>query len=346
MRGSLKSRQSRIPAQSRSKQLSGNAKNIGRSLVRTPAMHLSRRNIIAAVLGAFYGKELSAAELAGRICKVDVNRDLPILTAWDLGVDDPTAIWVFQVEPGRVNAIDYYESSGHGLSHYVDWLNENNYRGVDWVPHDARVREFGSGRTRIEAMLKLGRKPRLVPAHSVMDGINAARQTIPCTYFDATRCAKGLEALREYKAEFDDDLRTFKKVPKHDWSSHAADAFRYLAMAWREPMQAEDEKPDAIAEMLKPKTLDQAWEEYTQEQIDQGADPDEFKPSIITGRENERRQCLLCRAPAMVERKFMRLHQAGRQHSGCIRTGPCRRCAGDCGLIVCVAETCGLTTPT
>jgi hypothetical protein len=180
-------------------------------------MHLSRRNIIAAVLGAFYGKELSAAELAGRICKVDVNRDLPILTAWDLGVDDPTAIWVFQVEPGRVNAIDYYESSGHGLSHYVDWLNENNYRGVDWVPHDARVREFGSGRTRIEAMLKLGRKPRLVPAHSVMDGINAARQTIPCTYFDATRCAKGLEALREYKAEFDDDLRTFKKVPKHDW---------------------------------------------------------------------------------------------------------------------------------
>jgi hypothetical protein len=230
----------------------------------------------AAVLGAFYGKELTAAEIAGRVCQVEVNRDLPILTAWDLGVDDPTAIWVFQVEPGRVNVIDFYESSGQGLQHYVEWLNENNYRGVDWVPHDARVREFGSGRTRIEAMLKLGRKPRVVPAHSIMDGINAARQTIPLTYFDATRCAKGLEALREYKAEWDDDLRTFKKTPKHDWSSHAADAFRYLAMAWREPMRAEAEKPDPIKEILKPKTLNQCWDEYTHEQIEAGADPEEW----------------------------------------------------------------------
>lgn len=164
------------------------------------------------MLGAFYGKELTAAEIAGRVCQVEINRDLPICTAWDLGVDDPTAIWVFQVEPGRVNVIDYYESSGYGLEHYVDWLNDNNYRKcIDWVPHDARVREFGSGRTRIESMLRLGRKPpRVVPSHSLMDGINAARQTIPLTYFDATRCAKGLEALREYKSEWDDDLRTFK----------------------------------------------------------------------------------------------------------------------------------------
>jgi hypothetical protein len=171
---------------------------------------------------------------------------------------------------------DYYESSGQGLQHYVEWLNDNNYRGVDWVPHDARVREFGSGRTRIEAMLKLGRKPRVVPSHSLMDGINAARQTIPLTYFDATRCAKGLEALREYKAEWDDDLRTFKKTPKHDWSSHAADAFRYLAMAWREPMQVQEEKPDPIKELLKPKSLNQHWADYVDEMCDQGADPEEW----------------------------------------------------------------------
>ena len=128
----------------------------------------------------------------------------------------------------------------------------------------------------MEVMLSLRRQPRIVPGHKLMDGVNAARQTIPLTYFDATRCAKGLEALREYKAEWDDDLRTFKKTPKHDWSSHAADAYRYLAMAWKEPMQAEAEKPDPIKEMLKPKTLDQVWEEYTQERIDAGADPEEF----------------------------------------------------------------------
>src|SRR5262249_40286409 len=78
----------------------------------------------SAVLGSFFGKELTASEIAGRICQIEVNRDLPIHTAWDIGVDDPTAIWVFQVEPGRVNVVDYCESSGHGLEHYVDWLKE------------------------------------------------------------------------------------------------------------------------------------------------------------------------------------------------------------------------------
>jgi phage terminase large subunit len=110
----------------------------------------------------------------------------------------------------------------------------------------------------------------------LMDGINAARQTIPLTYFDAARCAKGLEALREYKAEWDDDLRTFKRQPKHDWASHAADAFRYLSMAWREPLPPEEENPDPIKELLKPLTLNDMWQSYVDEQIERGADPEEF----------------------------------------------------------------------
>jgi phage terminase large subunit len=144
------------------------------------------------------------------------------------------------------------------------------------VPHDARVREFGSGRTRIEAMLSLGRKPRVVPAHTLMDGINAARQTIPLAYFDAARCGKGIEALREYKAEWDDELRTFKKTPLHNWASHAADAFRYLAMAWREPMVATEEKPNPIAELLKQRTWDDVWQMHVEERIDLGVDPNQF----------------------------------------------------------------------
>jgi hypothetical protein len=81
----------------------------------------------------------------------------------------------------------------------------------------------------------MGRNPRLVPDHTVADGIQAARLTIPYAYFDATRCGRGLECLRSYCAEWDENLRTFKRTPKHDWASHGADAFRYLAMSWQEP---------------------------------------------------------------------------------------------------------------
>jgi phage terminase large subunit len=220
----------------------------------------------AAVLGAYWGKELTKAEQAGRIGEVKINRQFPVHTAWDIGVDDPMAIWAFQIFPGRVHIIDYYESSGHGFDHYVDWLKERKYHGIDWVPHDAKMREPGApgARTRIETLISLGRKPRLVSDQGLMDGINAARKTIPHCWFDARACAKGLEALREYKAEWDQDIRTFKKTPKHDWASHAADAFRYLSLAWREPIPA-DEPKDPIAEMLKPRTFNDLMAEFDAE---------------------------------------------------------------------------------
>ena len=106
-----------------------------------------------------------------------------------------------------------------------------------------------------------------------MDSINAARQTIPLAWFDAARCAKGLEALREYKAEWSEEFRTFKKTPLHNWASHAADAFRYLAMAWREPMADDDSEQtpeQVIAEILRPRTLDQMFAAYAEERADAG----------------------------------------------------------------------------
>jgi hypothetical protein len=110
------------------------------------------------------------------------------------------------------------------------------------VPHDAKVRELGTGRTRVETLLTLGRKPKLIPSHTIMDGINAARVGFPRFWFDSIRCKPGLEALRQYHAEYDGKAKTFKTTPKHDWTSHAADAFRYAAMAWRE-MKPEKPKP-------------------------------------------------------------------------------------------------------
>ena len=198
----------------------------------------------AAILGAFWAKELNKADHEGRICRVDVDPAYPVHTAWDLGIDDAMAIWCFQASPGTLHIVDYYESSGYGFDHYCDWLDARGYHGTDYVPHDARMRELGSpaGRTRIETLIALGRKPKVVPNHKIPDRINAGRKTIPVAKFDATRCAKGLEALREYKAEWDEEARTFKRTPNHDWASHAADAWGYLSVGWNYAPKPQEKK--------------------------------------------------------------------------------------------------------
>ena len=118
------------------------------------------------------------------------------------------------------------------------------------------------------------RKPRLVPNHTVIDGINAARQTINSCWFDAARCSRGLDCLRSYAVEWDEHARTFRKTPAHNWASHAADSFRYLAMSWREPIQAE-EQPNPVKELLKPRTWNDVWESYADERLDGGDEYDE-----------------------------------------------------------------------
>ena len=198
----------------------------------------------AAILGSYYGREMAEAELAGRITAVDYEPGLDVHTAWDLGIGDSTAIWFWQIAGGEIRVIDHYEAHGQALPHYAAVLASKPYRyGWDYVPHDARVRELGTGRTRVETLRNLGRKPRLVPSHEVMDGINAGRLTMPRCWFDADACRDGLEALRQYRADFDDKARVFRDKPKHDWTSHTADAFRYLAMAWREARKPAPESP-------------------------------------------------------------------------------------------------------
>jgi hypothetical protein len=114
---------------------------------------------------------------------------------------------------------------------------------ADFVPHDAKVRELGTGRTRIETMVSLGRNPLLVPDHKVMDGINALRVSMPKVWIDADRCAVGIEALRQYREDYDEKKKVFLGRPRHDWSSHAADAARYMAMAWRQLVPKPPPKP-------------------------------------------------------------------------------------------------------
>lgn len=207
--------------------------------------------------GAYYVRELIDAKNSGRICFVMRDVELPVHTAWDLGVGDSTAIWFFQVVANEIRVIDFYENSGQGLSHYVDVLAAKGYRyGDDYVPHDAKVRELGTGRTRVETLQSLGRKPKLIPQHTLMDGINAVRETLPRCWFDERATELGLEALRQYRSEYNEDAAVFHDKPRHDWTSHAADAFRYLSMAWREMRAAAPvaRKPEEFAIEIDTKT--------------------------------------------------------------------------------------------
>lgn len=201
----------------------------------------------AAIKGAYYGKEMAQAEREGRITDVAWDKELPVYTAWDLGIGDATAIWFWQAHAGEVRVIDHYEATGESIEHYAKVLHAKPYRYAhDFVPHDARVRELGTGRTRIETMQSFKLKPRLVPDHKIMDGINAFRMILPRVWFDREKCKAGLECLRQYRADYDEKSRAFRDSPKHDWTSHTADAGRYMAMAYREIVPASQEKPKPI----------------------------------------------------------------------------------------------------
>lgn len=215
----------------------------------------------AAITGAYFGRELADLDRRGQITAVAYEPALPVHTAWDLGMGDSTAIWFWQVVRNEIRIIDHYENSGQGLDHYAQVIRSKGFRpGLDWVPHDAKVRELGTGRTRIETLQKLGLKPAVVPDHTLMDGINAARITLQHCWFDADNCKNGIEALRQYRAEYDEKTRAYKDRPRHDWTSHTADAFRYLAMAWRSQRAIPDKPKEPQFKPLHAYTFNEFFE--------------------------------------------------------------------------------------
>jgi hypothetical protein len=186
----------------------------------------------AAVVGSYYGKPMMRAEAGKRIAGVPYDPAALVWTSWDLGIRDATAIWFAQVVGREVRVIDYYEASGVDLGHYVREIHSRPYVYAGHiVPHDAQAKELGTGKSRLEVLASLGLKHlTLAPLHRIEDGINAVRMLLPRCWFDAQRCARGLDALRLYRAEYDDKLKALRPHPVHDWTSHAADSFRYLAM--------------------------------------------------------------------------------------------------------------------
>jgi len=200
----------------------------------------------AAILGAYYGRELADAEREGRICDLEPDPVLPVHTSWDLGKTDSTSIFFFQVAPNGIRVVDYYENQNYDLDHYAAVLKSKPYRyGTHYLPHDARAKILGMQRTRLEQLIDLlkGHSFKIVMDHTKIDGINAARLTMKTTWFDAKNCKFALECLRQYRAKYDEKAKVFSMEPAHDWTSHCADAFRYLAMAWREIRPVEVTKP-------------------------------------------------------------------------------------------------------
>lgn len=183
------------------------------------------------VQGAIYAEAINQARVDGRITSVPYDPTLRVDTAWDLGVGDATAIWFTQSVGREIRVIDYYEADGEGLPHYAGVLDKRGYLyGTHLAPHDIQVREFGSGRSRIEVAASLGIKFEICPQIGVEDGIHAVRMMFPRLWIDERKCKAGLEALSSYRREYNRRLGEFKATPVHDWSSHPADALRYLAV--------------------------------------------------------------------------------------------------------------------
>ena len=184
--------------------------------------------------GAYYSDLIQELEKKGRIGKFEYERNLPVYTFWDLGVGDATAIWFAQFVNNEVRIIDYFEANGKGLDYYIREIKNKVYvYDKNYAPHDIQVREFSNGKSRIETALELGLRFNIAPRLTIDDGIDATRAILTKCYFNEETTRAGLNALRNYRKEFDFKNNTFKLQPKHDWTSHGSDAFRYLAVSYR-----------------------------------------------------------------------------------------------------------------
>ena len=218
----------------------------------------------AAILGAFFGTEMRQAE--PRINeRVVFTEGYPVHTAFDLGYRDDTAIWWYQVVGGEVRVIDFYAVSGadiHTIAKVV--VNKGYTYGKHYLPHDARAKSLQTGRSIVEQLADhLGiNHLSVVPNIGLQDGIQAIRQMLPRTWFNSVKCGDGIEALRQYQREYDEDKKAFRASPRHDWTSHPADAFRMLAVAWRAEPSAQRplESKTLIVGPQNEVTLNDMWQ--------------------------------------------------------------------------------------
>jgi len=199
----------------------------------------------AAIVGAYFGKEMRNLTDESRITNVKYDPLFPCHTSWDLGYSDDTAIFWFQAVHGEIRVLDYHSSNGENIDYYTNLIKskerEYGYKyGTHWLPHDAKAKTLSSGGKSVieQIATKIPIETlKIVPNLSLQDGIQASRMALQRAWFD-TKCQEGIECLRQYQREYDEDKKVFRDKPRHDWTSHGADAWRYLSIAYRE-----EEKP-------------------------------------------------------------------------------------------------------
>jgi hypothetical protein len=185
----------------------------------------------AAVEGSYYGQILNELEEKKHMQEIPREELSRTFTAWDLGMGDSTSIWVAQLVGTEVRLLDYYENHGVGLDHYVKWIKDNDYLKAEHIlPHDVRVRELGTGKSRLEMLEEAGLEVKISPRMGLDDGIQAVRRLLPRCWFNVPKVQTGLNCLRNYRRDYDEKRKIFYERPLHDWSSHGSDSFRYLAL--------------------------------------------------------------------------------------------------------------------
>ncbi len=186
--------------------------------------------------GAYYASLLNRAELGGRLAPIPMNSYSPVDTFWDIGVGDETCILFSQSVGQEIHLIDMYRNEGVGLDHYAkvvkDKANENGWvYNEHWAPHDIQVRELGSGaQTRLEIAKDLGISFMVTPNLPIAEGIELARGIFPRLWVDTDNCKFFIKAMDNYHKNYNEKLNVYSDKPVHDWSSHCADAFRYMAI--------------------------------------------------------------------------------------------------------------------
>ena len=185
---------------------------------------------------------MEAAETHGRIGDFKAVPGVPVHTSWDIGHHDYTSIWFWQRLHKKVRLVGYYQNSGEGAAHYAEEVQRlylsngwvRNRDSLDVFPHDAKVTEWGSSKSRIEQLIDLKFKPTIATRMEIDDGINAVRATLPVCEFDAEACSEGIKALKSYRKEWDDERGAWRDKPYHNWASHGASAFKELCIVQRE----------------------------------------------------------------------------------------------------------------
>jgi len=198
----------------------------------------------AQIPGAYFADQLQQAKDQNRVGRIPIEPSLQVHTAWDLGISDSMSIWFFQAMGKEIRLVDYYESNGKGMEHYIQhltqWADRNGVIfGQHLAPHDIEVRELTSGRSRKDVARDMGITFRTVQRpRTKIEGIQAIRRMFPRFWIDDERAEQGYACIASYHREWDEKHQRFRDQPVHDWASHGADALQTLALGWRDTMMS------------------------------------------------------------------------------------------------------------